>query len=249
MSKQSGLGDAFYVSGHDVSGDIGSLGNVGGGPTPLEVTGIDKSAFERIGGVLDGRIEYSPWFNPAIGRAHEVLAALPTGNVLQTYCRGTALGAPAASLIAKQLNHDGTRANDGALTFSGQGQASAGVPLEWGRLATAGVRHDTTATNGASIDDAAPSAFGLSAYLHVMAFTGTSATIKLQSSSDNGGADAWTDLTGGGFTAVTAAPGWQRIQTAPNAAIERYLRVISTGTFTVLDFAVVICRQEVEPEW
>lgn len=246
MAKQSGLGDAFYVSGHDLSGDIGSLGNVGGGPTPLEVTSIDKSAIERIGGIRDGRMEYSPWFNPAAGRAHEVLAALPTGHVLQTYCRGTALGAPAACLIAKQLNHDGTRANDGALTFSGQGQAAAGIALEWGRLGTAGVRADTTATNGASIDDGAATEFGLSAYLHVMAFTGTSATVTLQTSSDDGGGDAWADLPDGGFTTVTEAPGWQRIETAHDATVERYLRVVTTGTFTVLDFAVVICRQEVE---
>lgn len=253
VPKQSGLGDNFYVSGYDLSGDIGSLGNVGGGPTPLEVTGIDKSAFERIGGIKDGRIQYSPWFNPATDQAHKVLGALPTGNVLQTYCRGTFLGAAAFSLLAKQLNHDGSRATDGALTFSGEGQAAAGTPGEWGRLHTAGIRTDTAAAQGASVDwGAGPPGpttnFGLAAYLHVMEFTGTSATVTIQSSSDNGGADAWAAVTGGAFAAVTAARTWQRIATAPNLAIERYLRVVTTGTFTNFKFAVAVVRQYTAPE-
>ncbi|MEI5100297.1 hypothetical protein RB200_19440 [Streptomyces sp. PmtG] len=32
MSKQSGLGDNLYIHGYDLSGDINSLGNVGGVP-------------------------------------------------------------------------------------------------------------------------------------------------------------------------------------------------------------------------
>lgn len=64
MAKKSGLGDNFYYGAFDFSGDIQALGAIGGGPAALNVTGINKSALERIGGHRDGRIEYTAFFNP-----------------------------------------------------------------------------------------------------------------------------------------------------------------------------------------
>ena len=48
MAKTSGLGDNCYVGGYDLSGDIGSLGKISGSVATIDVTGINKSAFERI---------------------------------------------------------------------------------------------------------------------------------------------------------------------------------------------------------
>ena len=62
--KQSGLGDALFISGYDLSGDIQAVGNIGGGPAALEFTGINKSAHERKGGKLDGRLQATTYFNP-----------------------------------------------------------------------------------------------------------------------------------------------------------------------------------------
>ncbi|MEU6397877.1 hypothetical protein ABZ867_12955 [Streptomyces cinnamoneus] len=243
MSKQSGLGDNLYVAGYDVSGDISSLGAIGGGPAAMDVTGIDKSAFERIGGLRDGRLEWVSWFNPATDRAHDRFSALPTSDVLVTYCRGTALGSPAASMIGKQIDYSGTRADDGALSFAVQAQAN-GYGLEWCTQLTAGKRTDTAATNGTGVDFGTGStAFGLQAYLHVFAFTGTSVTVKLQESSDNGAGDAWADVTGGGFTAATGVTS-QRIETARGQTVERYLRAVTTGTFSNAVFAVSVCRND-----
>lgn len=241
MAKQSGLGDALFVAGFDLSGDVGSLSRIGGGVTALEVTGLDKSAYERIGGVRDGAMEYSGWFNPAPDRLHDRASLLPTTDQILTYCRGTVLGNPAAALVSKQLNYDGTRGNNGALTFAVSAQAN-GFGLEWGRQLTAGKRTDSTATNGASLDlgSASPGAFGLQAYLHVFAFTGTSVTVKLQESSDDGVADPFADVVGGGFTAATGITS-QRIATAAINA-ERYLRVVTTGTFSNAVFAVTAIR-------
>jgi hypothetical protein len=243
MSKQSGLGDNLYVAGYDVSGDISSLGAIGGGPAAMDVTGIDKSAFERIGGLRDGRLEWVSWFNPATDRAHDRFSALPTSDVLVTYCRGTSLGSPAASMIGKQIDYSGTRADDGALSFAVQAQAN-GYGLEWCTQLTAGKRTDTAATNGTGVDFGTGStAFGLQAYLHVFAFTGTSVTVKLQESSDNGAGDAWADVTGGGFTAATGVTS-QRIETARGQTVERYLRAVTTGTFSNAVFAVSVCRND-----
>jgi hypothetical protein len=242
VAKQSGLGDNCYVAGYDLSGDIGSLSKIGGGPKPLVVTAIDKSAFERIGGIRDGGLEYMAFFNDAASQAHPRLSTLPRTDQIVTYCRGTTLGNPAAACVAKQLNYDGTRGADGSFTFTVQALANA-YGLEWGRQLTAGKRTDTAATNGTGVDFTSASTFGLQAYLHVFSFVGTDATIKIQESSDNG-ADVYADVTGGDFTAVTVGPTSQRIATSATLAVERYLRVVTTTSagFTSLVFSVTVMR-------
>lgn len=241
MAKQSGLGDALYVAGYDLSGDYTAIGNVGGGPAALTTTGIDKKAMERIGGVRDGRLEATSWFNPT--GSHPVLSALPTADVHQMYCRGTALGSPVASLVAKQANYDGSRGDSGEFTFAVSGQAN-GYGVEWGNLLTAGKRVDTAATNGSSIDlGTGPTTFGAQAYLQVFALTGTDATVKIQDSADN---VSFTDVTGLSFSQITSGPGTQRIATASGATIRRYVRAATTttGGFTSLSFAVAVIRND-----
>lgn len=244
MSKSSGMGDNCYTAGYDFSGDIGSLQRIAGGHSPLVVTGIDKSAFERIGGKRDGGIEYTAYFNDAAGQAHPRLSTLPRTDVIVTYCRGTTLGNPAAAIVAKQIGYDGTRGADGSLTFNVQALAN-GYGLEWGKQLTAGKRADVAATNGTGVDFGTGStAFGLQAYLHVFAFSGTDVTIKIQESSDNGAGDAWADVTGGGFTQVTSSPTSQRIATSATQTVERYLRAVTvtTGGFSTVQFAVMVNR-------
>jgi hypothetical protein len=242
MAKQGGLGDNFYIAGYDVSGDLASI-SLSGGPSALAVTGIDKAAYERIGGLRTGAMSWQAWFNPATDRAHDRFSTLPTADVMCTYHRGTTLGNPAAAMVAKQTNYDGTRGDDGSFTFQVEAQSNA-FGLEWGRQLTAGKRTDTTATNGSSVDFGTGSTtFGLQAYLHVFAFTGTSVTVKLQESSDNGAGDAWADVTGGAFTAATGITS-QRIATSSSQTVERYLRVVTTGTFSNAVFAVVVNRND-----
>lgn len=246
MAKTSGLGDALYVAGRDLSGDTQALGAIGGGPAVLDVTGINKSAYERIGGLRDGRIEWTSFFNDASGQAHPVLSALPTTDVHILYCRGTTLGNPAAALVGKQVNYDGSRAADGSFTFALQAQAN-GYGLEWGRLLTAGTRTDTGATNGSSVDFGTGStSFGLQAYLQVTEFTGTDVTISLEESSDDAAADAFAAVTGGSFTQVTSGPATERIATADDQTVERYLRVVTStsGGFTSVSFVVAVVRND-----
>lgn len=242
MSKQSGLGDNLYVGGYDLSGDIGSLSRIGGTLQTLAVTGIDKSAYERIGGQRDGALEFSAWFNPASTKAHPVLKALPRTDVTLLYARGTTLGKPAACMVGKQITYDGDRADNGAFSFKVQALAN-GYGVEWGRLLTAGKRTDTTATNGASIDTAASLAFGAQAYLQVFSVTGTSVTVTIEDSADNSN---WTPVTGLAFAAATsgASPQTQRLATANTATIRRYIRAVSSGTFSNAVFAVAIVKNE-----
>lgn len=245
MAKQSGLGDALFVAGYALGDDVQSVTGRGGHAV-LNKTPITKSAFQRIGGLRDGAMELVVAFDDETAMAHEVLSPLPRADVNVTYCRGTSLGSPAAMIVAKQINYDPTRAQDGDLTI-GVSVQSNGYGTDWGRQLTAGARTDSAATNGTGVDFAASSAFGLQAVLHVFAFTGTDATIKLQESSDNGAGDAWADVTGGGFTQVTSGPVSERIQTARGLTVERYLRVVTTttGGFSNLVFAVAVTKNDV----
>lgn len=240
MGKSTGLGDNLYIDGYDLSGDVGSLSTISMRSALLDVTGIDKSAHERTYGLADGEISFQAWFNDASGRLHERLKNQNTADQHVAYFRGTALGNAAACLVAKKVNYDPQRGADGSLTIAVQALANA-QKLEWGRMATAGKRTDSAATNGASIDDSAASSFGLAAYLQVFAFTGTSVTVAIQESSDDGVGDPYAAVTGGAFTAATGITK-ERIQTGLTQAVERYLRVVTTGTFSNAVFSVVIVR-------
>lgn len=243
MAKRSGLGMAFLVDGYNLSGDTRDLGEIGGGNTPFDMTGIDKYAFERIGGMRDGRLAWTAHFNPAVGQEHDVLSTLPTGDRVATACFATTIGSEGVSINTKQIGYDWTRGANGELSIAVSSQSN-GYGLEFGTLHTATPRTDTAATAGAGVDGVAGTSFGLQAYLQVTSFAGTDVTVKLQSSSDNGVGDAWADVTGGAFTQIAAGPQAQRIQTARNLAIERYLRVTTTTSagFTSLVFTVMVAR-------
>jgi len=247
MAKQGGMGDRLFVDQFNVSGDIGSLGRIGGGRNPSEVTGIDKSAPERILLLGDGALDYAAWFNPdAVGPpigAHSVLKTLPTIDRIGTYCRGAAIGSPAATCVCKQVNYDATRAQDGSLSFAVNMQSN-GWGIEWGELLTAGVRTDTVATSPATGMDygAVSTLFGWTAYLHVFSVTGTSVTVTVQDSADN---SAFASLAGGSAFGAVAPGGigaFRLTSSSATATVRRYVRAITTGTFSNAQFAVNFVR-------
>lgn len=240
MTKISGLGDNLYVSGYDFSGDVSVLTRIATPVGVLDVTAIDKSAFERIAGVLDGGIDYVTLFNPTAD-IHTALRALTSSDEHLMYCRGTALGSAAACLVAKQIGYDPTRASDGGYTLKTSAVAN-GFGLEWGTLLTAGKRTDTTATNGTGVDlTTVSTAFGWQAYLQVLSLTGTSVTVTLQDSADNA---AWTSLTGGAFTAATTRSVQRLLSASSTATVRRYARAITTGTFSSAVFALALVRNQ-----
>lgn len=246
MAKESGLGDMLIVHGYNASGDIQALGNIGGGPALLTMTGIDKSAYERQGGLRSGQFEMTTFFNSdtVTPATHQKLSALPRTDVILTYGHTTQLGWPAASIVSKQIGYDPQRGDDGMLTFSVSAQSNA-FGIEWGRQLTAGVRTDTAATNGAAIDTTAAASFGAQAYLQVGAFTGTDVTVKIQDSADN---VSFADVAGLAFTQITGgAPLAERVATGNTATIRRYARAVTvtTGGFTSLAFSVNFIKNEI----
>lgn len=128
--------------------------------------------------------------------------------------------------------------------FRGQvlsGIAGSSVAAPVASAASNGVTDATPRTwtvNGAAYISS-HTVHGLQAYLQVFSFAGTDATVKLQHSHDNGSADAFADITGGGFTQITSGPTVQRIAVAAGTEIRRYVRAVTvtSGGFTSLVFA------------
>lgn len=239
MSKESGLGNQLYLDGFDLSGDSNSIGRISKSLAVLDFTGIDKSAKERKAGVLDGALDWKSFWNPTNANLALDDTFARVDRVASFFHRAT-LATIAASIVCKQVDYKPTRSQDGSLLSDVKTEANA-FWLDWGLACTAGKRSDTGATNGTGVDfqnEGAPANFGLQAYLQVFSFTGTSVTITLQGSSDNGGGDAYANITGGSFSVVSSAPQSQRIATARNQAIERWVRVVTTGTFSQCTFAV-----------
>lgn len=248
MAKQSGLGYNFYIDGFDISGDVGAFSKIGAPTVMLDVTGIDKSAHERINGHAGGEIDFNAFWNTAVGREHLALKnndVSPGVDIIAMLHTGLTVGSAVACVLGKQPTYDWNRGKDGSLLGTVQ-VVSNGFPLEWAEALTAGKQTDAAPANGASIDGqnyglvGVSSAFGLSAYLQVFSLAGTSMTVKLQDSADNA---AFADIAGASFAAVASpGPGTQRIEIGLTATVRRYIRAVSTGTFTNGVYACAVCR-------
>lgn len=239
MSKSSGLGDQLFIAGYDVGADINSIGGLATPRETLPATGITQSANARLYGKRDGSAEFTSYFNDADDQVHEALSSLPRTDVHIMYCRGEGIGSEAFCIVGKQVNYDPTRGDDGSLMF-GTSVNGSGFGADWSDQLTAGADTHASADENASLDNGAAFAFGWQAYLQVFSIGSGSADVVIQTSSDNGSGDAFATLTDAEFTTVTGRT-FERIQSSSaTAAVERYIRVATTGTFTDLVFAVAI---------
>jgi hypothetical protein len=249
MAKETGLGDLLFVDGVDISGDVGQVSQLGFPSGVLDVTAINASGMERIHSHVDGVIVFNAFFNDAAGQAFPTLKTKPATDRIVSYFHGSGIGEMAASLVAKQVDFDWERGADGSLVGSITAQGNkyglemgggGGTTIAADGQLTAGKRTDSGATNGASLDCgiAGGTALGCAAVLHVFALTGDDVTITIESSSDDGSGDAFASVAALAFTQVTAAGAAERKATALGASVERYLRVVSAGTFSSVTFAV-----------
>jgi hypothetical protein len=240
MSKSSGLGDALWFGGYDISNDTNSVQKIACPTNMADTTGIDKLAHERLPLQRDGDLQCTVYFNK-LG-AHVPLSALPRTDTIATYAHGAALGGPAACINAKEIDYAPNRAADGSLLINVDAQAN-GFGLEWGVLLTPGKRTDAAATNGASLDGGAgfstPAVPGsgvtatntspLPATVVVSAGTVTNVTVNGVSV---GSGDGTYTVPPSGTIAVTysVAPTWTWTLQSPYG-LQAYLQVFAfTGT-------------------
>ena len=237
MAKQSGIADAIYVGGRDLSGNVTSVDTVSARRATIDTPTIDSAAMVRLQGHADGEITVTSWFDDGTHLEHAAFSPLPTTDVQVLYCRGTAADSPAAGLVAKQINYDGSKSQDKALSLNVQclGQ---GTPVEWGVLLQAEATH-SSAGSSSSKDDSASSANGIAAYLQLIDINSGAPTIKLQHSANN---SSWSDLIT--FTAVSDGSEPTAERKEASGTVNRYLRVTSTGTFSNAKFIIMYRRGE-----
>ncbi len=236
MAKKSGLSQNFYLGGYDLSGDVGAVATAASPKSALAITGLDKSAVERVLGLADGELSFNTWFNDATDQEHAALKGLPTTDAVALYLMGTALGDAAAGLAGKQINYDWSRNDDGSLKGSVQVLAN-GTPLEWGDAVTAGkVTHASASSSTGSVG--AQSTAGAMGYLQVFSVGSGTPTFVIEDSSDttNGSDGTWATL----LTFATQVQGAER--KTVTGTVEKGLRATTTGTFTNAVFAMALRR-------
>lgn len=95
-----------------------------------DVTGLDKSAMERLGLLIDSQVTVNGVFNDASNMSHEVFKDCFSSTVLRT----VTLAISSQTLTAGEMyftDYNLTRAADGSLTFSAPGQLANGTAPSW----------------------------------------------------------------------------------------------------------------------
>ncbi len=254
MAKTHGLGARFFWNGVNVSGDIGVVGTIASPKSSQENTGLDKSAVERIQLRTDGKLAFNGYFNDA-GAANRAAAAgssfhewsqMVATDIVLALALGAALGAECAVLVAQQAMLDVSRPGDGSLGISAEGQASAGYPLEWGKLITAGQITHAAAGSSTGLVESQTTAGGVGYLFYEERDSGTP-TFVIEDSADttNGIDGTWGTLLTFAGTGGASSFGERKEVTG---TIEKGLRATTTGTFVNADFAMAFRRGTAEDD-
>ena len=133
MAKESGLGMTVAIddsggSARTISNDITNLDFA----TPREeqdITGLDKSARERLLLLADFTVSVSGVFDDASNMAHDVFKTVPSSSVART----TTLTISGQVLAGELFYTDYalSRGSDGSLTFSAPGSLAGGAVPTW----------------------------------------------------------------------------------------------------------------------
>ena len=236
MVFQHGKATCVLVDEYDLSGQFSQV--TGSKSRALSDVSVFKTSDRQfVAGMAEGSINLQgPWDSAVAANDQLLDAALAANNQVVT------VSLEGGSAVGQRVKLMSSLSND----YKPRMTINDAVRLSSGRAADGGLRsgvtlhpltEETGAGNFASVDDAASSAFGGVAHLHVTEFTGTSAVIKVTDSTDDAVfADHIT------FTTVTAAGSERATSTG---LVNRYSRVELTGTFTTITFIVGFARNRI----
>lgn len=136
MAKESGLGMGLIVDDaggtpRDISNDITAL-NWATPRAVQDVTGLDKTAIERLLLLADMTVEPTGVFNDASNMGHDVFKTVPSTSVPRT----TTIQVSGQELEAEILYTDYAmeRAESGELTYTAPGVLADGQVPTWGSV-------------------------------------------------------------------------------------------------------------------
>ena len=133
MAKESGLGFSVIVddsgsSARTISNDILNLDFA----TPREeqdITGLDKSARERLLLLADFSVTFNGVFNDASNLSHDVFKTVPSSSVARTVT--LAISSQTLACEAFFSDYALSRSSSGELTWSAPGALSGGAVPTW----------------------------------------------------------------------------------------------------------------------
>lgn len=134
MAKESGLGwttlsvDDAAAAAQDIRNDVTNMEFA----TPRgvqEVTGIDKSAYERLLLLADFSITLNGVFNDAAGKSHAVLKTVPSTSVVRTVSIGVSGNTLNNECIFSDYSM--TRSEAGELTWTAPAALADGTVPTW----------------------------------------------------------------------------------------------------------------------
>jgi len=122
MAKQTGLGDYVAVddsggTARDISNDIGDYG-INISQELIDITGLDKSARERLTGMSDGDVSLNGIFNPASNKSHDVFKVRTGTRTFDLRVGGNSSTNPKLAMEMQIGAYSLTRGTDGSLTWS-----------------------------------------------------------------------------------------------------------------------------------
>jgi hypothetical protein len=133
VAKESGIGMTVTVdnsagSGQAITNDVTSISFT----TPRgiqDITGLDKSAIERLLLLADGTVTINGVFNDASNLSHDVFKTVPTTSVSRTVV--IVHSGQTMTMECMFSDYSLNRAQDGSLTWTATGSVSNGTAPTW----------------------------------------------------------------------------------------------------------------------
>jgi len=188
----------------------------------LPVTVYGDTGKKTIPGLKDGTVTLDGLYDGAASAVDAILsAALASagGEVFTIAPEGLTVGKRLTQVLSRLSSYKVSMPHDGVVAVNASLQSDGGIDPGVSLHALAA---ETATGSGASVDNAASSANGGVAHLHVTAVTavgGDSLIVKVQHSTDN---SVWVDLVT--FATVTTAITKERVVVAAGTTVNRYTR-------------------------
>lgn len=225
MAIKHGRNTAVWFNSTDLSTFLRSAGMDLTGET-ADVTTFQSGGWKKhISGLLAGTFPFEGVYDASSTGADALIqAALAADNGVLTYCPGGySIGDLARLAPITGTSFAVVSTKDDTVTFTWDALSEGAI--YFGQILHA-FGEDTNTTTGPTKDDGAATTDGWTAQIHCSLVDGGSWVVKLE---DSANGSAWSDVSGGAFTALTAA-GTQRLQSADGATLRRYVRCTATRT-------------------
>ena len=238
MAKESGLNVRLYVEGKDMSGSANALSGAGYSQAMLETTPLNTAAATRITGLADGTLSVNGYFDTSDDAPWaEDSGKLPSSDAVVLVALSSAVGDPSVGMNAKEGEFNVSRSSGSAISitssFSGNGMGG-----EFGEMLTAHDDTHSSAGSGTVVDSGASSSSGGAGYVQVISLGSGSVVVNLQESTSSGG--SYSNFMTFSTVAAAAAPSAERV--TMEGTVQRYIKVVTTGTFSNAKIAEAFAR-------